>query len=92
MWKALFQLAAGEIADARMQGLCFQAGALKALQHTPEAFLVELFEEAQRCAIHAKRVTIYPKDIYLAARTIRGGHFLPRDYIVDVNTISFTEK
>ena len=64
-----------------MQGVCFQARALKALRHTAEAFLVEKFEEAQRCAIHAKRVTIYSKDIYLAARTIRAGHFVLREYI-----------
>ena len=81
MRKAPFQRAVREIAEARMQGVRFQAGALKALQHTNEAFLVELFEEAQRCAIHAKRVTIYPKDIRLAARMIRGGHFVLRDYI-----------
>ena len=70
-----------ETAEARTQGVCFQAGALKALQLTTEAFLPELFEEAQCCAIHAKRVTIYPKDIFLAARMILGGHFVLRDYI-----------
>ena len=62
-------------------GRTFHAGALKALQHNAEAFLVEVFEESQRFAIHAKRVTFYPKEIYLAASIIRGGHFVLRDYI-----------
>ena len=33
--------------------------------------MIELFEEANLCAIQAKRVTIFPKDIQLARR-IRG--------------------
>uniref|UniRef100_A0A8C9B8U2 Core Histone H2A/H2B/H3 domain-containing protein n=1 Tax=Phocoena sinus TaxID=42100 RepID=A0A8C9B8U2_PHOSS len=36
-----------------------------------EAYLVGLFEDTNLCAIHAKRVTIMPKDIHLARR-IRG--------------------
>ncbi|KAF3848631.1 hypothetical protein F7725_015127 [Dissostichus mawsoni] len=36
-----------------------------------EAFLVLLFSDANLCAIHAKRVTIFPRDIQLARR-IRG--------------------
>ena len=36
-----------------------------------EAYLVGLFEDTNLCAIHAKRVTIMPKDIQLA-RHIRG--------------------
>jgi histone H3/H4 len=42
-----------------------------ALQEASEAFLVQLFEDANHCAIHAKRVTIMPKDIELTRR-IRG--------------------
>lgn len=38
---------------------------------TTEAFLVHLFEDANLCAIHAKRVTIMIKDMQLARR-IRG--------------------
>jgi len=38
-----------------------------------EAYLVYLFEDANLCAIHAKRVTLQPKDIQLARR-IRGQH------------------
>ena len=36
-----------------------------------EAFLVLLFSDANLCAIHAKRVTVFPRDIQLARR-IRG--------------------
>lgn len=45
--------------------------ALEAIQTATEAYLVGLFEDANLCAIHAKRVTIMVKDIYLARR-IRG--------------------
>lgn len=44
----------------------FQASAVLALQEASEAFLVGLFEDANLCAIHAKRVTIMPKDMQLA--------------------------
>ena len=49
----------------------FTATAIKALQEAAEAYLVGLFEDTNLCAIHAKRVTIMPKDIQLALR-IRG--------------------
>jgi hypothetical protein len=42
-----------------------------ALQEAAESYLVGLFEDTNLCAIHAKRVTIMPKDIQLARR-IRG--------------------
>ncbi|KFB49654.1 histone H3.1-like protein [Anopheles sinensis] len=45
--------------------------AVAALQEASEAYLVGLFEDTNLCAIHAKRVTIMPKDIQLARR-IRG--------------------
>ncbi|KRZ48119.1 histone H3.2 [Trichinella nativa] len=40
-------------------------------EEAAEAYLVGLFEDTNLCAIHAKRVTIMPKDIQLARR-IRG--------------------
>ena len=49
----------------------FQSAAVMALQEASEAYLVGLFEDTNLCAIHAKRVTIMPKDIQLARR-IRG--------------------
>mmetsp|Transcript_26566 Transcript_26566/g.36687 ORF Transcript_26566/g.36687 Transcript_26566/m.36687 type:complete len:159 (+) Transcript_26566:211-687(+) len=47
------------------------AEALLALQESSEDFLVHLFEDCNLCALHAKRVTIMPKDMQLARR-IRG--------------------
>jgi histone H3 len=49
----------------------FQTSALEALQTAAEAYLVHLFEDTNLCAMHAKRVTIMPRDIQLARR-IRG--------------------
>ena len=49
----------------------WQAAALLALQEAAEAYLVHLFEDANLCAIHAKRVTLMVKDVQLARR-IRG--------------------
>ena len=49
----------------------FQSAAVMAQQEAAEAYLVGLFEDTNLCAIHAKRVTIMPKDIQLARR-IRG--------------------
>ena len=46
----------------------FQSLAIKALQESAESYLVGLFEDTNLCAIHAKRVTIMPKDIQLARR------------------------
>ncbi|KAK7497016.1 hypothetical protein BaRGS_00011752 [Batillaria attramentaria] len=48
--------------------LRWQATAILALQEAAEAFLVRMFEDSNLCAIHAKRVTIMPKDIWLARR------------------------
>ena len=45
--------------------------ALAATQEAYEAYQVGLFEDTNLCAIHAKRITIMPKDIQLARR-IRG--------------------
>ncbi|KAH9965927.1 histone-fold-containing protein [Russula dissimulans] len=52
-------------------GLRWQSSAILALQEASEAFLVHLFEDANLCAIHAKRVTVMTRDIHLARR-IRG--------------------
>ncbi len=51
--------------------LRWQARAIEALHYAAEAYIVQIFEDAYLCTIHAKRVTIYPRDIQLARR-IRG--------------------
>ncbi|XP_032959933.1 histone H3-like centromeric protein A [Rhinolophus ferrumequinum] len=60
-----------EIAQDFKIDLRFQSAAIGALQEASEAYMVGLFEDTNLCAIHAKRVTIMPKDIQLARR-IRG--------------------
>ena len=69
--KLPFQRLVREIAQGFKNDLRFQSTALLALQEAAEAYLVSLFEDTNLCAIHAKRVTIMPKDIQLARR-IRG--------------------
>ncbi|KAK4537333.1 hypothetical protein CDCA_CDCA12G3358 [Cyanidium caldarium] len=58
----------------------WQASALEALQTAAEDYLVRLFEDSNLCAIHARRVTIMPRDIALARR-IRGYHADPHGYL-----------
>ncbi len=60
-----------EVATEFRTDLRFQPTALECIQHAAEAFLVDLMELSNLCAIHAKRVTIMPKDMQLALR-IRG--------------------
>ncbi|NWV24007.1 CENPA protein, partial [Origma solitaria] len=56
--------------DYRWQGM-----ALIALQEAAEAFTVRLLEDAYLCSLHARRVTLFPKDLQLARRLrgIEGG-------------------
>ena len=69
--KLPFQRLIREIAEDYKTDVRFQGSAVLALQESAEAYLVGLFEDTNLCAIHAKRVTILPKDIQLARR-IRG--------------------
>lgn len=66
--KLPFQRLVREIAQKYKTDLRFQAAAIRAIQESAEAALVALFEDAQLCAIHAKRVTVMPKDMQLARR------------------------
>jgi histone H3 len=69
--KLPFQRLVREIAQDFKNDLRFQGTAILALQEASESDLVSLFEDTNLCAIHAKRVTIMPKDVQLARR-IRG--------------------
>ena len=66
--KLPFQRLVKEIAQDTMIDVRFQGSAVLALQEAAEAYLVGLFEDTNMCAIHAKRVTIMPKDMQLARR------------------------
>lgn len=69
--KAPFQRVVRELAQDYKAELRFQSAAIAALQEAAEAYLVDLFEDTNLCAIHAKRVTIMSKDMQLTRR-IRG--------------------
>ncbi|XP_066214082.1 histone H3.1-like [Saccopteryx leptura] len=69
--KLPFQRLVREIAQDLKTDLRFQSSAVRALQEACEAYLVGLFQDTNLCAIHAKRLTILPKDVQLARR-IRG--------------------
>jgi histone H3 len=73
--RASFQKLVRSIAEDctahRIEPFRFQSTALLALQEGVEAYLIGLFEDTQLCALHAKRLTILPKDMLLARR-IRG--------------------
>ena len=69
--KLPFQRLVKEIAHAFKPDVRFESHAIMAIQEASEAYLTKLFEDTNLCAIHAKRVTIMPKDMALAKR-IRG--------------------
>ena len=52
----------------------FQSTAIAVLQEAAENFIAGLFKDVNLLAVHAKRVTIMPRDIRLALR-IRGDHY-----------------
>lgn len=60
------ELVTGLHADFRLQ-----ASAVQALQEATEAYLINLMEDCNLCAIHAHRVTIMTRDLHLSRR-IRG--------------------
>ena len=66
--KLPFQRLVREIAQDFKMDLRFQAVAILCLQEAAEAYLVGLFEDTNLYAIHAKRVTITPRDLLLARR------------------------
>jgi histone H3 len=70
--KMPFQRLVREVANEFKSDLRFQSTAIMALQEASEMYLVGLFEDANLCAIHAKRVTIMVKDMQLARRLREG--------------------
>lgn len=67
--KAPFQRVVRDIATQYKDDARFQASAMAALQEATEHMLIRLFGVTNEFAIHAKRVTIGPKDMKLAIRT-----------------------
>ena len=76
--KLPFQRLVREIAndtDVIHSPLCgkvrFQSAAVMALQEASEVYLVGIFKDTNLCTIHARQVTIMPKDLQLARRIRR---------------------
>ena len=69
--KLPFQRLVRELTQDVSRDLRFQPTSLLAAHEATEAYLVGLFEDTNLCAIHAKRVTIMPKDIQLSRRIRR---------------------
>ena len=69
-----------EITNEYREGLRWQGSALIALQYTAENFMTEFFDDSNLCAIHAKRITVMPKDMHLVRRLRRmeaDDHIIP---------------
>jgi len=60
-----------EITFSFHHSLQWQGIALEAIQHAAEDYIIGLMGDANLSALHAKRITIMPKDLQLAIR-IRG--------------------
>ena len=69
--KLPFRRLVREIAQSEKQDIRMQETALEALQEAAETYLVRLLDDANLCALHARRITLMPRDIQLARR-IRG--------------------
>ncbi len=69
--KLPFQRCVREITQNVRGDLHFQATALAASQEASEAYLIGLLEDKNLCAIHARRVTIMPKDLQLSQKIRR---------------------
>ena len=66
-----FQWVIYEIMRGIRNDLRIQAAAVQGLQEVAEAYSVDLFKDSNLCAIHAKWVTIMPRDVQLARRIHR---------------------
>lgn len=69
--KLPFQRVVREVAQDFKPDLRFQPDAILALQEACEIYLTDLFGDCNLTALHAKRVTIMPRDVHLVRR-VRG--------------------
>ena len=69
--KLPFQRLVREILQGHGMGYRVTLAMMLVSKEAAEAYLVQLLEDSNLCAIHAKQVTIQPKDIQLA-RGIHG--------------------
>ena len=63
--KMPFQRLVREIAKEIMPESKFSPNTLLALQECTEMYICGLFEDSQLCCVHAKRVTLFKKDMFI---------------------------
>lgn len=63
-----------ELLNSGVQQYRMQSDALEALQEATEMYVVQFLEDAYRCTLHRKQITLKPADMTLV-RTLRGVHF-----------------
>ena len=66
--KAPFARLCKEVLQEYNNEMRMAAVALEAIQDAAEQYLTSIFEDSNLAAIHAKRVTIMPKDMQLVRR------------------------
>lgn len=67
-WLRVWSLSPGR---GQRGSLGFQGPSQRVGVQAAEAFMVRLLEDAYLCTLHARRVTLFPKDLQLARR-LRG--------------------
>lgn len=71
--RAPFRRLVREIVTNLKDSMRMSNSALEAIQDSAENYIVGVLTDANLCTIHAKRVTLFPKDLSLAMR-LRGEH------------------
>lgn len=66
--KASFKRLLREVLSEKHPEYRIQASAVEALHHATEAYVIDLFEDSNLCAIHAKRVTVMSNDLQLVKK------------------------
>ena len=72
--KAPFQRMIRAVANGAKSGLRWQAAACAAMQEATESYVIGVLSDANLCALHSRRVTLMPRDLFLARR-LRGERF-----------------
>lgn len=72
--KAPFQRMVRAVANAAKDGLRWQSSAVAAMQEATESYVISVLSDSNLCALHARRVTVMPRDLHLARR-LRGERF-----------------
>jgi histone H3 len=69
--KAPFRRLVREISSSVKETIRMRSTAIEALQEAAESYIISVIGDANLCAIHAKRVTLFPRDLHLALK-LRG--------------------